>query len=378
MNILVIPSLFPVGENDYKGIFVRDYINSVAGKCNVIVYYLRLFGDQAGIFNNDESAFSFHARVIFKKTRFRYRIRHILYLGWYIRAIKDLGKFRNVDLIHVHGSLFLTGITGLIAARLLKVPVVYSEHMGGFDKVFKNSLPNYAGRNIYRRFDAVLIVSERLKSIIDQLGFRNRNSYVVYNPVDTGLFTPVSFKERYNLVYVGRFDKNKGALRVVEAFRIAFLKNKELRLTMIGDGVSYRDVEGFLSEHSEIRPFVILTGLQTRNFIKEALQKSSVLIAPSCYESFGISVAEAMSCGLPVIIGAGTGPTEFVDDKSGVAIDPLDVNAISDAILGVVGNSSRYDSAYIRGRITGNFSFEVFGSRLAGIYNFVRETKSAI
>jgi glycosyltransferase involved in cell wall biosynthesis len=58
---------------------------------------------------------------------------------------------------------------------------------------------------------------------------------------------------------------------------------------------------------------------------------------PSTGEGFGIVFLEAMGCGCPVVAGNRDGSVDALDNgKLGLLIDPLDVEAIAEAITGIL------------------------------------------
>jgi glycosyltransferase involved in cell wall biosynthesis len=57
-----------------------------------------------------------------------------------------------------------------------------------------------------------------------------------------------------------------------------------------------------------------------------------VVCQPSLIEPFGQALLEAMACGRSVVATRVGGPPEFVPPDAGVLVDPLDVEAIADAL----------------------------------------------
>lgn len=374
-KILVIPALFPTSAKDNKGIFVWDYIKSVQSSYSIEVYNIRLFGDEAGVSVANEGGVTIHRVNLFRQTRVTKALKHFLYLVWYIKAVKYLKHFKGVDLIHVHGGLFLNGVLGLSASRRLKAPVVYSEHMGRFYEEYSNPVVRAVGKSIFKRFDGVLLVSNYLRRNVERRGFKPKQTFVVYNPVDTQQFLPGSNPVSGRLIFVGRFDSNRGPLRVLEAFKRAKATKHELSLVMIGSGTETKLAEAFIANNPELNNSITLMGYQNKTKINEQLQLSSALVSPSIVESFGISVAEAMACGVPVIVGKNTGPADFVDEKSGIQVNPQDIDEIAKAMIQITDTNTKYNSQYIRKIITDRFSLPVFGERLMGIYETIINTR---
>ena len=127
-------------------------------------------------------------------------------------------------------------------------------------------------------------------------------------------------------------------------------------------------MQKFIQENEELKYRVKLTGKQSKQEIAVLMQQSSFFVSPSEHETFGLVIAEAMSSGLPVIVGNETAPKEFVDNSSGILIPPRDIDALVVAMVQLIEHLNDYDSAAIRQTILDRFSFEAFGERLDGIY----------
>jgi L-malate glycosyltransferase len=111
-----------------------------------------------------------------------------------------------------------------------------------------------------------------------------------------------------------------------------------------------------------------MVGSKNKKEINEYFQISDFFILPTLHESFGVIIAEAMACGLPVIVGDKTAPIEFVDDECGLKVNPENINEIAGAMEFMINNFQKYDPDRIRKKITEKFSFEVHGSNLHSIY----------
>ena len=64
-----------------------------------------------------------------------------------------------------------------------------------------------------------------------------------------------------------------------------------------------------------------------------AYRLADVLVFPSVVEGFGLAVIEAMASGLPVVTSAIEPFTEYLQPGEALLVDPLDTNAIADAML---------------------------------------------
>lgn len=147
----------------------------------------------------------------------------------------------------------------------------------------------------------------------------------VYNGLDTSKF---DFKETPgdHLLYFGRIHHDKGT---AEAIDIAKRSGRKLLIAgIIQDENYYREkVEPHLGDHIQ---YIGPAGPDKRN---ELLGDALALLHPINFnEPFGMSVAEAMLCGTPVIaFNKGSMPELILDKETGFLVDNVDeaVNAVA-------------------------------------------------
>jgi len=77
---------------------------------------------------------------------------------------------------------------------------------------------------------------------------------------------------------------------------------------------------------------VIFTGRLAEDDLLSLYQAADVFVDPSLFEGFGLQVAEAMACGVPVITSNVSSLPEVVGD-AGVLVDPSDIDGIASAEL---------------------------------------------
>ncbi len=140
----------------------------------------------------------------------------------------------------------------------------------------------------------------------------------VYNGLDTRDFQFYDEPDDY-LLYFGRIHPDKGT---AEAIQIALKSKRRLLIAgIIQDENYYREkVEPFLSEQIQ---FIGQAGPDKR---KELLGKAYALLHPISFsEPFGMSVAEAMLCGTPVIaFNKGSMPELIQDGQTGFLVNDVD------------------------------------------------------
>jgi glycosyltransferase involved in cell wall biosynthesis len=77
-------------------------------------------------------------------------------------------------------------------------------------------------------------------------------------------------------------------------------------------------------------------GQKGRDWIKNHLQDYHLLIQPSLFEGFGLTVIEGFACGLPVIVSNLDGPKEIVEClNAGLLVEPNNAQDLSEKIFEV-------------------------------------------
>jgi glycosyltransferase involved in cell wall biosynthesis len=115
------------------------------------------------------------------------------------------------------------------------------------------------------------------------------------------------------VAYVGRFSIEKGINTLLDSAR-----QTELPIRFAGD---YSAMHGLVRSAPKNAKFL---GRMDRYQLAEFYQKARFLVAPSiCYETFGLTVAEAMMNGLPVIASRIGALPELVEDgRTGFLVEP--------------------------------------------------------
>jgi len=232
------------------------------------------------------------------------------------------------DLVHLVNPASL-GLAGLVAARLLRVPVVASYH---------TDIPGYADRWgvgflrgaawsylrwIHNQAALNLTPSAFTLKDLENHGFRKFKVWA--HGVDTDQFSPVhrsaAMRQRLSggepekplLLFVGRLSIEKR----IDWLKDILLQMPGLRLAVIGDGPARRQLE------EEFRGLpAVFTGYLRGLELSSAYASADILSFPSANETFGNAVLEAMASGLAVVVPNSGGVTDFVHpEKTGLVFD---------------------------------------------------------
>ena len=132
------------------------------------------------------------------------------------------------------------------------------------------------------------------------------------------------------LVAIGRFVEQKGQLALVDA--MAQVENKDVHLTLIGDGEMRGQIEALIAKH-KLHDRITLTGWLDEIGVRAELDAAHALIMPSFAEGLPMVVMEAMAAARPVIATYIAGTPELVQDgKTGWMVPAGDVPALARTI----------------------------------------------
>jgi glycosyltransferase involved in cell wall biosynthesis len=233
------------------------------------------------------------------------------------RVRKAARAFRP-DVVYAH---FLVP-AGLIASLASRAPLVVTAH--GRDVRNVGAIPGIRQltRLTIRRAAAVIAVSDYLRSELEaKVPEARGKTEVIDSGVDLERFRVEPAPEGGpHFLCVGALSARKNVVRLAEAFE----QLPQGTLTFVGDGP--------LREQLERRPGVELAGSVPHEQVPGLIARSHVVCQPSLIEPFGQAVLEAMASGRSVVATRIGGAPEFVPLEAGVLVDPLDVEALTDAL----------------------------------------------
>jgi glycosyltransferase involved in cell wall biosynthesis len=183
--------------------------------------------------------------------------------------------------------------------------------------------------------------------------YYNRESTVVYPPVDTDFFHPdATPPERFALVVSALVPYKRIDVAIAACARAG------VPLTIVGEGPERAALERIAG------PATTFLGRVPDETIRDLYRRAAVALLPG-EEDFGIVPLEAQACGRPVVALARGGALETVrPGETGVLVDELSPAAFADAIADVV--ERRFDRAAIRAHAE-QFSRARFGDEMAAL-----------
>lgn len=251
----------------------------------------------------------------------------------------ELFKIRP-DAIHIHESRFVV----LLLFQKFRRITFATQHClpnGTLrSKSWQRFLPHlyqfFHGANFFDLIPNIISISNAVKtSILEKYQI---NSIVIYNGINTMSFDN-SIKNNAlttkKIITVGRLvHKLKGQDILIRA---ASLLKCNATVTIVGEGPS---LEYLLNLKKElICDDIFMLGKKSQEWIYSNLSKYDLFVLPSRLEGFGLTVAEAMAAGVPVLVSSGQGPAEVTcGDKFGWVFENGNVDDLVDKIKYIFDN----------------------------------------
>lgn len=215
-------------------------------------------------------------------------------------------KASSFDVIHNHYD-FLP----LSFSKLISTPIITTIHGFSSPKIIE----------VYKKYNQstsyVSISNSNRSPDLEYLA-------TVYNGIQMAEFSFVEFPDDY-LLFFGRIHPDKGTLEAIEIAKRS--KRKLIIAGIIQDHEYFKDkIEPRFDDQ------IIFVGSAGPEARKNLLGKATALLHPINFEEpFGLSVAEAMYCGTPVIaFDRGSMPELINEGVTGYLVK--DVGAASDAV----------------------------------------------
>ncbi|MBI3306759.1 MAG: glycosyltransferase family 4 protein [Candidatus Omnitrophica bacterium] len=287
-----------------------------------------------------------------------------------IRLIRE----QKIDLIHAHTRI--TQVQAFWISCFTGIPVVTTCH--GF---YKRRL----GRRVLPAWgDCVIAISDGVADHLrEDFGIPQEKIRIIYNAVDieyleeaSARFRPEEIKSsygfgRYDLVVgvVARLVADKGHEYLIHAIASLVDKIPNIRLLIVGDGRERLHLEQIVAQLG-IKDSVVFTG--NVDDITHPLAAVDVFALPAIWrEGFGLSIVEAMACGIPVIVtNIWSLNTLIQNGITGMLVAPKSSDALADAIQTLLGNQELRQNMVKQARIMVKklFTLQRMAEEMAEVY----------
>lgn len=205
-----------------------------------------------------------------------------------------------------------------------------------------------------RRARRVFAISERTRDdLVELYGVAREEVVVTPLAADPGFAPGAAPREDYVLL-VGSIEPRKRPLVAADAARTC-----GRRLVVVGPERDAELVAELRRRGAELRGYV------PQEELVRLYQRAAAVLVPTSYEGFGLTVAEAMACGAPVVAA----PDPAVREVGGDAIAYAEPAAFGDTLAAVLDEGDRWAARALERSHA--FSWERTAERTAAVYREV-------
>lgn len=247
----------------------------------------------------------------------------------YIRYIRERMKNERFDTCVIYSDV--AAETAVRAIRAKKYLLFY--HHGAMRKVYHDEIG-------YSKADKIIAVSRNQEEKLRQ--FRPKYAekmMTIHNLTDVdGIrakgeeLIPETFsKERFNIVTCGRVSHEKGMDLAVEACAaLVKMGYENVCWWIVGSGPAEKEVQAKIAElHME--NYVTMLGMKQNPY--PYIKQADLYVQPSRFESYGLTIAEAMALGKQIVSTDTDGAKELIRDEENGTLCAINATNIVNAIV---------------------------------------------
>jgi len=249
------------------------------------------------------------------------------------RYFRDLIKELDIKLIHAHFAYM--GNYALQFKKYFNIPLITSFYGLDIYQLTKNPLYRLQLKRLFKHGDFFTGYSSVMRERAIKLGCPPEKVMTFTVGIDLNKF---KFKLRnpastINFLYIGRLVEKKGVIYGVRAFAKSYQKHRNIRMTVIGDGPLYNEIE------AEIKNLGMAHSIKMLGYVPDLsaeLDRADVFMSPSVVARSGdaegginVTVIETLACGIPALVTRQTQSDLIFDGKTGFVARERDVDDLS-------------------------------------------------
>lgn len=345
---------------------VNNYAKRLSKYANVIVFVPSYFNKEF-----DDSIFPYKVvRCYSIKVPF---LDYSLPIPKLDRKFKKLLNKYKLDIVHIH-SPFTLGIAGLKYAKKLNIPCIGTMHTQfkrDFQRAVKSKYISTKLNNklikVFNKCDECWAVNKGVaKLYFEDYKYKTMprimNNATEMEPIDAkdkkladkyiNKKHHINSKEKVFL-FVGRINKLKNILFIVDALKAVKYKNPKLKFKMlyVGSGQDEQKLKNYIKEKKMRKEIIMCGRISNRDELKAYYSRADLFLFPSAYDASSIVQIEAASQSTPSLLLKDTVTASTVTDNVNGFLSEPTIGAYSDKIIEILNDESLYNkvskNAYI-------------------------------
>ncbi|MDA3899120.1 MAG: glycosyltransferase [Spirochaetes bacterium] len=274
----------------------------------------------------------------------------------------------------------IIGTYGMIFAKLFRIKTTAIYHtdfsmlaynvIGKWNIVVK--IIEFYTKHFHLLADTLLVPTNEYTDILKKRGFTNKEMGIFYRGIDTNMFRPIAgskmkMEQKFripssdiNLLYTGRISEDKNINFLINSVLPILKSNPDVNLILAGTGPAYPSL---LEQYASNKQIYFVGRLDNYD-LPSIYSGSDLLVFPSETDTFGMTVLEALSCGIPALVSHIGGPRNIVEDgKNGFVLNSRDTELWRNKITALIKEIRTKASSYTtlcenaRNHVLKNFDF---------------------
>lgn len=356
-KMLILPRWYPNRKDIQLGVFIRQQALLLKNDFDIHVVYAQadenLISKYEQVSNHSDGI---HEQIVYFRPG-KGLLAKLLNAHRYGKA-QELA-IRNIqgkiDLCHVHVP-YRSAFPAVHLHNVKKVPYYITEHWSGhltgdFQKKNKADIALY--KRILSKASGISCVSNLLAE-----KFKENTGYqpvVIPNFIEKHDSKDSFQSDQIEILSVGDMnDEIKNFSGLVNVFSETLKYNSRLHLTLIGGGPDEKKILNLI-DSLNIKNHVQFLGRQNHAYVLKQMHHCHFYVCNSNKETFGMTVAEALRAGKPVISTRCGGPEEFLHENNALLTEPGNNETLKEAILKMSANFNTYQQDKIAAEMEEKF-----------------------
>ncbi|WP_344898162.1 glycosyltransferase [Actinomadura meridiana] len=346
-DVAVLTPWYPSPHHKFSGAFVQAMVEAIAPGCGDVTLY-HTDGWRLRAPEDDHAAEDAHRRLLPELLRpvptvggaslvrvpilMRGRtfgsqsVEHARGLGWALN-----GEPIPAKVVHAHVGL-RGGWTALENARP-DARVFITEHASYLHQVLEQPDSRELYEQVLDRCTGLFAVTDALREqLVEAFPAHAHKIEVISNPISFAQTRPRPVTELRRWLYVGSLIERKGVDWLLEAFAKCHAEDPELTLTMVGEG---KLAERLAERATELQVMDAVTFLPSvpPDECTRLMREHDLLVHAARWETFGVSIIEAVAAGLPLLVTRCGGPERTLAGIESAVGEMIEVREDADSII---------------------------------------------
>jgi teichuronic acid biosynthesis glycosyltransferase TuaC len=338
MKILVVSNNYPDDLNPNRGVFVYNLVQELCKIHEIVVISPQKIGLKK---IKEIKNYGVERATVYRPRYFSFSNKNLwffnssVYSNYFLKKSieKTFSKLKEeFDVIYCH--FLINAISVFKVAKNNNIPLVVASGESEYSSL--KFIPDKLFNEFTYYLSHCICVSENNYNHLTKLGLPKNKLSIIPNAVNYELFRPLERKEckrklgiQNNIFvvgFIGHFIHRKGPDRIIQA--VGKLKDPDILVICVGKG------------ELESCTFLKVIDPLPNHQLPEIINAMDLFVLPTLSEGHCNVIEEVKACGIPIISSKGTTVENQINDKTGILVNPLDINEISTAILNLKNSKS--------------------------------------